>query len=431
MATDLAKHLSGDSATRGRQAFALTLLLLQRGADPVSLEALLTNLGAQQAKKIIDDARKTIQFKRTRQYVGAVSPECVAVAAAELGVSLGRSFTLHVGEDIRAIPIPKAIVAGRFSRNSLAFVMGEPGVGKTFWMLSLTTAITTGQPTWMGKSIHPDLRGGTVVYALAEGAGMFQIRLIGALQHLERSASVEIPDSFIFTKESLRLEDTATVERFIADTEQRRPCMVVVDTYQRHGGPETEEERVNKAIENLTLIKEELECTVVGIHHLPKDGRQTPRGHGAIDGSIDTAVYLTKDEKDVIAARFEQRDLEESTFYARTKIQLVDGYLDDNTGDLRTTLVLEECGVQQTQRISQSATKAASKQSALRGAILAAVRLEPGITQDRLCKAVGGNRQNAITEIGRMVGAGELTNSPTPGNGGKQVNHFNVAPGAI
>jgi hypothetical protein len=420
MASDLSKHLSGDSAMRGRQVFALTLHLLQRGADPAALETLWTNLGAKNAQKLVDDARKTIQFKRTRQFLGAVSAECIAVAAAELGVSVGRSFTLHVGEDIRAIPIPKAIVAGRFSRNSLAFVMGEPGVGKTFWMVSLAASITTGQQTWMGNSIHPDLRGGTVIYALAEGAGMFQVRLVGALQHLQRSAAVEIPKSFVFTKESLKLEDTATIERFIAEAEPHRPCMVVVDTYQRHGGPETEEERVNKAIEHLTLIKEELECTVVGVHHLPKDGRQTPRGHGAIDGSIDTAVYLTKDEKGVLAARFEQRDLEESTFYAQTKIQIVDGYIDDDTGNPKTTLVLEES------KMTKRAVQTSRKQDQLTLAIVAAVDLTPGVSQSELCKAVGGKKTVAMAEIRRMVGAGELLMDSQPAVGGKIKNTFTL-----
>jgi hypothetical protein len=428
MASDLINYFASDGRVRGRQFYAVTIQLLERGAAPASVSQLLTSVGCQSADKYVNAAQRAIQYKRTREFQGAISADCVTAAAAELGVSLERAFTLHVGEDIRAIPVPKAVVAGRFSRNSLAFVMGEPGVGKTFWMVSLAASITTAQLKWMGKSIHPDLRGGTVIYALAEGAGMFQIRLIGALQHLAHSAFVEIPKAFIFTKESMKLEDTATVERFIKQAEPHRPCMVVVDTYQRHGGPETEEERVSKAIEHLTSIKEELGCTVVGVHHLPKDGRQTPRGHGAIDGSIDTAVYLTKDEQGIVEARFEQRDMEDSTFCAQTKVQMVDGYIDDDTGEPRTTLVLEECAGQRAHRISQTSANAQQKQNQLTAAIIATVTLTPGINQSDLCTSVGGKKATAIAEITRLVGTGQLRNTPTTGKAGRIVNHFELGP---
>src|SRR5438067_2139134 len=122
MATELTKHLASDAATRARQAFGLTIHLLQRGADPATLEVLLTDVGAKNAKKMIDDARITIRRNRVRECMSAISPESLAIAARELGLPPGHSFTLHVGEEIRAIPIPKAIVSGRFSRNSLAFV---------------------------------------------------------------------------------------------------------------------------------------------------------------------------------------------------------------------------------------------------------------------------------------------------------------------
>jgi hypothetical protein len=421
---ELLKHLAADSAVRGKQAYALSIHFLQRGADPAKLEAFLSGLGATNAAKIIEGAKRAIQFRRTRECAGTISPDLIAATAAELGTTIEPSFTMHVGEAIRRVPIPKTIVAGLFARNTLGFVMGEPGACKTFWMVSLSAAIASGEPRWMERSIHPDLRGGTIVYALAEGAGMFQIRLIGALQHLARRHDVEIPDSFIFTKESLRLEDAASIERFLAAAERYSPCMIVVDTYQRHGGPETEEERVSKAIEHLTLIKEELGCTVVGVHHLPKDGRQTPRGHGAIDGSIDTAVYLTKSESNVITARCEQRDLEESSIYSQTKILMVEGYVNDETGDPLTTLVLEPCKAQAV----QTQVRRASKQDGLSAAILAAVTLTPGLNQNELCKAVGGKKAAAIAEIARLVGTGQLSFTQNPAKAGKTEKCFTLGP---
>jgi hypothetical protein len=422
MASDLGKFLSADAAERGRQAHALTIHLLTRGAPATALDVLLTDLGAKDAAKIVKGAQEAIQRRRTRDHLGAVSPDCIAYAATLVGVSAGRVFTLHQGENIRLMPIPKALVANRFVVNSLAFTMGEPGIGKTFFCVSLAAHITTGASSWLGAQIPKDLRGRPVVYALAEGVGMFQLRVIGCLQHMAQSPHVTIPPSFLFLPQSIKVEDTASVEAFIKTVEPYDPCLVVVDTYQRHGGPETEEERVNKAIENLTLIKESLGCLVNGVHHLPKDGRQTPRGHGAIDGSIDTAVYLTREHSGDTAVRFEQRDLEPSTFYAATKKIEVDGYIDGDTGDPRTTLVFEQCSAKSAQRI-QTGSK---KQDELTKAIIASVTMTPGINQKQLCQDVGGKKTVAVAEINRLVSTGELKNSPVPGKGNQVVNHFHL-----
>src|SRR3954466_5816365 len=119
MANELIKYFASDGVERGRQFFALAIQLLQRGASPSAVVTMLSDVQCKDGQKYVDGAQKSIQSKRTRDFNGVLSPDCLAACASAVGVSLGRSFTLHVGEDIRAIPIPKAIVAGRFSRNSL------------------------------------------------------------------------------------------------------------------------------------------------------------------------------------------------------------------------------------------------------------------------------------------------------------------------
>jgi hypothetical protein len=230
---------------------------------------------------------------------------------------------------------------------------------------------------------------------------------------MAQSPHVTVPDSFFFLPQSIKVEDTASVEAFIKTVEPYDPCLVVVDTYQRHGGPETEEERVNKAIENLTLIKESLGCLVNVMHHIPKDGRPTPRGHGAIDGSIDTAVYLTRGQSGDIAVRFEQRDFEPSSFYATTKRIEVAGYIDGDTGEPQTTLVFE----QSSPKAVQHHAAVDKRSAALAKGIKDAVELTPGISQNELCKAVGGSKAGAISEIARMVRDRELLRTDVIVNG--------------
>ena len=77
MASDLSKYLSADGAERGRQAHALMIHLLMRGAAVPILGALLTDLGAKDPAKIIKNAQDDVQRRRTRDHLGAVSPNCI------------------------------------------------------------------------------------------------------------------------------------------------------------------------------------------------------------------------------------------------------------------------------------------------------------------------------------------------------------------
>ncbi len=404
MASNVGKLLAADGVERGRQVHALLVQLLLRGADPAKLDALLADLSvpAAMAPKFIEDAQKRIQSKRHRDTANDISKHCLRQAATEVGVSLSHAFTFYRGDEILHIPIPDSVVNGYFIQNSLALVVSESGVGKTFWCTSLAVAVTTAQATWMDATIPPPLRGQPIIYALAEGTGLFKLRVVGATRHALKDDRAGVPDTFVLLPQSMHLQDDATVDRFIADAAKFQPCMVVVDTYQRHGGDEGDE--VNVAIEHLTRIKEELACLVIGVHHQPKDGRQTPRGHGSLDGSADTVVYLTKNDTGAILARFEQRDLEGTDFWCQTVPLVLEDFIDPHTGQYRSTLVLERCAPQQ----AKQHAKSASKQDDLTKAILAAAGLTPGISQSELCKAVGGKKTTVIAEVRRMVGAGEL-----------------------
>jgi hypothetical protein len=337
---------------------------------------------------------------------------------ADEAASPVQPFTFYAGPAIHTMPRPRVIVDGRFIAGSLVFFLGESGVGKTFAGLSFHLALACGQQTWLGAAIHPDFRGQPIVYALAEGTGHFPLRLQGAVQRLGLDAT---PDEFVFLPSSIQIAHRGSVEAFIKQAEPYRPVAVGIDTYQRHGGPESEVEKVAMTLGHLDLIRTELKCLVTGYHHLPKDGRQTPRGSGAIDGSIDTAVYMTTDERGIMTFRFENRDLGASTCYGQLVTEQLDNSVDD-FGRPRTTQVLTEVGPQRVQQI----VKRDKHAETLTTAIMAAVTLMPGLNQTELCKAVGGNKAKAVAEILRLTGTGQLKKIQTPGKAGQTINTFEL-----
>src|SRR5437879_2542596 len=131
-------------------------------ASPMStlINDLKNGTPTQSDQRLLDDEKA--RLRRQKQAKREVAAE----------TATAQPFVFYQGDEILTIPRPKLIVAGRFVQGSLVFVMGEPGVGKTFWMLSFNVAVASGQMTWLSAALHEDFRDKAVVYALAEGAGL-------------------------------------------------------------------------------------------------------------------------------------------------------------------------------------------------------------------------------------------------------------------
>lgn len=253
-------------------------------------------------------------------------------------------FEAYRGSDIKDIPTPTELVIGRFIQEGFALIVGESGVGKTFLALSLALSLTTNQESWLGADIPRQRR---VLYAIPEGFGFLKFRIYAWLQWAKAQGLVEdeeeIPNGLTLMRDSLDLTQTAKVNAFIRQFSghHNHPHVVLLDTWQRHGGPEFGEDPMRMALENIGRIQRECQTAVIAIHHTPKSGTPTPRGHGALDAAADTVMICKAEKEGHISARFEQRDLEPSTMsFQRATIKLEGhDYVDPVTGQPRETCV--------------------------------------------------------------------------------------------
>lgn len=387
---------------------ALLVRLHGHGASEEQLERLLRWCGIEkkEAKRFAHSARFRFQLRDDELAAAGeyISPAMWKVAAEYCGLQPAADFKSYRGAEIDKIGTPREIVVGRFVERSLVLVVGESGVMKTFLMTSLGLSLASSQKQWLGARITGPRR---VVYAIPEGFGFFKFRIQAWMQEHRVG---QIPDSFDVTKEPLRLLDDDRVDAFIRHYRPFAPEVCIFDTWHRHGGPEMDEKEMRHAISNVDRVREELGMAAFFVGHTPKDGKLTPRGHGSIDAAADT-VALCKaldEQRTLIDVRLEQRDLEESRFAFQWKVIDLDGTINPDTGEPRTSCVVELAPQRQAERAARGADKEMKADEKLRDGMRAFLRQNPGAQIGDVSDELRISRTRVWAEADRACGAGEL-----------------------
>ncbi len=166
--------------------------------------------------------------------------------------------------------------------NKLTLIQGDPGVGKSFLALALSTAASVGRGLPGMEPREPE----PVLYLTAEdgigdtlrprldamGADVSQIVVLdGIAEGTERKV--------------ITLQDTDMIEQAIA---MERPKLVVIDPIQGFLGAGVDMHRANEVrplLAGLARLAQEYACAVIPIMHLRKSGadRAVHRGLGSID----------------------------------------------------------------------------------------------------------------------------------------------------
>lgn len=181
----------------------------------------------------------------------------------------------------------------------VAVVVGPPGSGKTFVQIELSRSVATGKPFF---GVAPDRRGGVIfLYAGTEGSA-FPKRL-EALGEGERLPISMHPIGDLSERGALgkvlemcRAEAACMKAEFGVDL-----CVVVIETLNASGllVNENDNAEIGRALANLGTLSRELNCLVITSHHPPKSG-DGERGGGAIRGSADCILSITREGTDAI-----------------------------------------------------------------------------------------------------------------------------------
>jgi hypothetical protein len=232
---------------------------------------------------------------------------------------------------------------------------------------------------------------GPVVYVLGEGVAGWKYRL-KAWEHTYG----ELATDRLWTRPSaIQLVNADEVRGFIADVSElpEPPKLIVFDTLSRclAGVEENSSKEMTLAMRHLDEIMEQLDCSVLFLHHTRKDGL-VERGHSAIRGALDHQFFLTSKGKGSV--KF-STDKAKDTAASDEKLLVADVVhmpdIHQQTGKQWTSLVVRPATVVET----VVATQDDPKDRELLERALDCFRENPAPSRDALAKAIGGKGGDA------------------------------------
>lgn len=204
---------------------------------------------------------------------------------------------VHHAADLSKIPPPVPVVEGWLDADSLAWVFGGPGCGKSFTVLDLGGCVANGIE-WHG---HPTKPTG-VLYVVLEGAPGIHQRV----RAWEDYYGTEMGVSFLVPRKFHLYQDGTPLGLLAAEL---GAGLVIIDTQNRAtvGLDENSNVDMGRMIACLEEVRERSGACVAVVHHTAVEGRR-PRGHGSIDAAAASLIRVARDGAVVKVENTKQKD---------------------------------------------------------------------------------------------------------------------------
>jgi hypothetical protein len=188
-------------------------------------------------------------------------------------------------ETLDQLPEPEPLIDGVLFRDSLAWLHGKPGHGKSFIALDWAACVAAGLP-WQG---HGTMQG-LVLYVVAEGAAGLRQRVRAWEDHAHQRMDVQ------FLPIAVQLLAYADVSAVVEVAEDLNPAFVILDTQARVtvGADENSAKDMGELVAAIDRIRQACRACVLLVHHEARAG-ENMRGSTALEGAADTLIRVTKD----------------------------------------------------------------------------------------------------------------------------------------
>jgi KaiC/GvpD/RAD55 family RecA-like ATPase len=223
---------------------------------------------------------------------------------------------LYSTTELLNLPAPTWLVDKALPAGGLVGMYGRPGCGKSFIAIDLAMSIATGTP-WFGREVER----GFVIYISAEGGSGIGKRVLAwlATHGVEpRNADIAwLVESIPVSTDSTQMGQL--LDR-IVDEVRRHPALIIIDTLARcFDGDENLQEDMGRFIAGVDLLRKELGCTVLVVHHTRLDGNRE-RGNTSFRGAVDTMIAIDRSDDLIELKCNKQKDDEE---FADIQLELV------------------------------------------------------------------------------------------------------------
>jgi archaellum biogenesis ATPase FlaH len=205
------------------------------------------------------------------------------------------------------LPAPTWLVDKAIPAGGLVGMYGQPGVGKSFISIDLAMCVATGTP-WFSR----DVAQGFVIYISAEGGTGIGKRVLAWLAthqiHPQDANIAWLVESIPVSTDSTQMGQL--LDR-IVDEVRRHPSLIIIDTLARcFDGDENLQEDMGRFIAGVDLLRKELGCTVLVVHHTRLDGNRE-RGNTSFRGAVDTMIAIERSDDLIELKCNKQKDDEE------------------------------------------------------------------------------------------------------------------------
>lgn len=199
------------------------------------------------------------------------------------------------------IPDPEPLIDGILYRDSLSWLYGKPGSGKSFVALDWAGHIATATP-WHTRPVTP----GRVLYLVAEGVRGMRKRV-----RAWETANQQAMTGVIFLPIAVQLLHGTDRQALVALVEELQPALVIIDTQARCtvGASENDAGEMSRVVAAGDLIRTASAACVLLVHHSGKTGLDL-RGSSAFEGAATSIIKIHKDgtRLDVISDKQKDED---------------------------------------------------------------------------------------------------------------------------
>jgi hypothetical protein len=204
--------------------------------------------------------------------------------------------------DLDKIPPPLPLIDGLLYCNSLAWLHGKPGHGKSFIALDWAGSVAIGAP-WQR---HETTRG-PVVYIIAEGTQGLRQR-VRAWEH----TTGETMTGVRFLPIAVQMLEAPQLDGLIESLRNIEPLLVVVDTQARVsiGAEENSARDMGHLVVAVDKIRMATRACVLLVHHEARNG-ESLRGSTALEGAATSIFRVVKDGDEMEIKNTKQKDVPE------------------------------------------------------------------------------------------------------------------------
>ena len=246
-----------------------------------------------------------------------------------------RRFTLFAELEINSTK--EWLVHHLLGDGDASVLFGKPGDGKSVLAEDLALHIAAGRP-WHGRRVKQ----GAVVFVALERRKLVERR---AIAFRKKYGVTDLPIAFVGGVYDFRnLRIVAAIISIVKEVEAatgQQVVLIVIDTISRAlcGGDENSPKDMGAIVAATSRLQTDTAAHVCWVHHIPLDGTERLRGHGALLGAMDTTISVVKQADGVRTATVaKSNDSEEGEGVAFTLDSVVIG--EDADGNVTTAPVV-------------------------------------------------------------------------------------------